>query len=197
MTKSICSQCCSIINNFCEFYDRVLLNQTYLKNTVVVGVASESSTFKYPVPKQRKTLHKPNNSFSSQSVNVDIKDPNTNNQSDGSVIEPQFKSSVNNIRAKPDHLLVRLRTSTAQSDAQIQQFVQLSCDLCANSNKHYYRKFKDLIEHYRFEHGSQRGYAVCCEKKFYRKDRLVNHITNHVNPEAFKLVILRFYRLYN
>lgn len=81
----------------------------------------------------------------------------------------------------PDHL--RERISKAKGDAQIKEFVKLTCDLCANNQAH--RSFKDLLDHFQSKHG-QRGYALCCEKKFYRKDRLMNHITNHINPEAFK-----------
>lgn len=81
----------------------------------------------------------------------------------------------------PDHL--RTRISKAKSDAQIKEFVKLTCDLCASNHSH--RSFKDLLDHFHTKHG-QRGYAVCCEKKFYRKDRLMNHITNHINPDAFK-----------
>ncbi|KAJ6636547.1 Transcription factor grauzone [Pseudolycoriella hygida] len=81
----------------------------------------------------------------------------------------------------PDHL--KTRTSKEKSDAQIKEFVNLHCDICKASSQ--FNSFKELQEHFNFKH-NQRGYVECCDKKFYRKDRLFNHITNHRDPEAFK-----------
>lgn len=81
----------------------------------------------------------------------------------------------------PDHL--KVRTSKEQSDAQIKEFVNLNCDICKTATQ--FNSFKELQEHFNLEH-NQRGYVECCDKKFYRKDRLMNHITNHIYPDAFK-----------
>lgn len=81
----------------------------------------------------------------------------------------------------PDHL--KVRTSKEKSDAQIKEFVNLVCDICKNSTQ--FNSFKELQEHFKWEH-NQRGYVECCDKKFYRKDRMINHITNHIDPSAFK-----------
>lgn len=81
----------------------------------------------------------------------------------------------------PEHL--RCRSRKAQSDAQIREFIKLNCELCENDE--LFKTFKALQEHYANAHQT-RGYIVCCEKKIYRKDRILNHITNHVNPDAFK-----------
>lgn len=81
----------------------------------------------------------------------------------------------------PDHL--KVRTSKEKSDAQIKEFVNLHCDICKTSSQ--FNSFKELQEHFNSVH-NQRGYVECCDKKFYRKDRLMNHITNHIYPDAFK-----------
>lgn len=102
--------------------------------------------------------------------------PNTD--SDSNVI----LFSRKNIDEKlPDHL--KVRTSKEKSDAQIKEFVNLMCDICKTSPQ--FNSFKELQEHFSSEH-NQRGYVECCDKKFYRKDRLMNHITNHIYPDAFK-----------
>lgn len=81
----------------------------------------------------------------------------------------------------PDHLKIRM--TKAKGDAQIKEFVPLICVICKD---HYqYHTFKDLQEHFQESH-NERGYVICCDKKLYRKDRLMNHITNHINPDAFK-----------
>lgn len=81
----------------------------------------------------------------------------------------------------PEHL--KVRTSKEKSDAQIKEFVNLNCNICKSSPQ--FNSFKELQDHFSGEH-NQRGYVECCDKKFYRKDRLMNHITNHIYPDAFK-----------
>lgn len=87
----------------------------------------------------------------------------------------------------PDHL--KVRTSKEKSDAQIKEFVNLNCHICRTPLP--FNSFKELQEHFHSEH-NQRGYVECCDKKFYRKDRLMNHITNHIYPDAFKYLYIRF-----
>lgn len=104
-------------------------------------------------------------------------DSNTDSDSNNKIL-----FSRKNIDEKlPDHL--KVRTSKEKSDAQIKEFVNLNCDICKTSAQ--FNSFKELQEHYNLEH-NQRGYVECCDKKFYRKDRLMNHITNHIYPDAFK-----------
>ncbi|KAG4076379.1 hypothetical protein HA402_005822 [Bradysia odoriphaga] len=106
-------------------------------------------------------------------------EPDINNDSDSNNV---VLFSRKNIDEKlPDHL--KVRTTKEKSDAQIKEFVNLSCDIC-NTNPQF-NSFKELQEHFSSVH-NQRGYVECCDKKFYRKDRLMNHITNHINPDAFK-----------
>lgn len=66
-------------------------------------------------------------------------------------------------------------------DAIIKANMQLSCDVC-------YVKFVDFAElkrHFRSVHKS-RGYAVCCNKKLFKRGLVVDHINVHNNPEHFK-----------
>lgn len=91
---------------------------------------------------------------------------------------------------KDDQMPVHLkcRTRKAQADAQIRDFVNLVCDLCDSQPTFF--TFKKLQEHFEGTHQTK-GYIHCCDRKIYRKDRILNHITNHVNPDAFKYVELR------
>ncbi|XP_055855561.1 transcription factor grauzone-like [Episyrphus balteatus] len=66
-------------------------------------------------------------------------------------------------------------------DVIIKQHMTLSCDVC-------YVKFVDFAElkkHFRHVHKS-RGYAVCCNKKLFKRGLVVDHINVHNNPEHFK-----------
>lgn len=78
---------------------------------------------------------------------------------------------------------IKARMTKDKADTQIKEFVSLVCDICQDN--HQYLTFKDVQEHYQHKH-QLRGYVTCCDKKFLRKDRLMNHITIHINPDAFK-----------
>lgn len=45
--------------------------------------------------------------------------------------------------------------------------------------------FSELLVHARTDH-NQRGYAVCCGRKFWKRGVLVDHLRRHQDPELFK-----------
>ncbi|XP_065358027.1 transcription factor grauzone-like [Calliphora vicina] len=45
--------------------------------------------------------------------------------------------------------------------------------------------FSTLIKHFKEEH-NERGYALCCNRKYYTRTELIDHIKWHINPEHFK-----------
>lgn len=56
------------------------------------------------------------------------------------------------------------------------------CKICDFVGK----DFRDLKGHFRVAHDKPRGYAMCCDRIFYKKEVLVEHIHIHINPEHFK-----------
>ncbi|KAL5289519.1 hypothetical protein ACFFRR_009557 [Megaselia abdita] len=56
------------------------------------------------------------------------------------------------------------------------------CKICEYIGK----DFRDLKGHFRVIHDKPRGYAMCCDRIFYKKEILVEHIQFHINPEHFK-----------
>jgi len=86
--------------------------------------------------------------------------------------------------AIPEHLTKRSKKS--DSDAKIRDFVNLTCDLCKKLETNInFSTFKELQQHF-VQIRNEKGYVMCCGKKLNRKDRLISHIINHTNPEAFK-----------
>ncbi|KAH8370336.1 hypothetical protein KR093_003089 [Drosophila rubida] len=45
--------------------------------------------------------------------------------------------------------------------------------------------FSELLLHARKDH-NQRGYALCCNRKFWKRGVLVDHLRRHQNPDLFK-----------
>ncbi|XP_055388163.1 transcription factor grauzone-like isoform X2 [Condylostylus longicornis] len=67
------------------------------------------------------------------------------------------------------------------SDEQIREIKTLNCNSC-------YEKistFSKLKKHMNEVHG-ENGYVVCCERKFYKRYKFVNHLQAHLNPDEFK-----------
>lgn len=170
-----------------------------------VALLNDYGTLEYSLDADVNDDHKSNESENDEkaalvvtenSLASDSRDGNSEGSSDGARVDASEKIDSNdvsdsnnvmlfsrkNIDEKlPDHL--KVRTSKEKSDAQIKEFFNLNCDICKTSPQ--FNTFKELQEHYTSIH-NQRGYVECCDKKFYRKDRLSNHITNHIYPEAFK-----------
>ncbi|KAM7347938.1 uncharacterized protein ACRADG_007419 [Cochliomyia hominivorax] len=69
-----------------------------------------------------------------------------------------------------------------ESDAFIREWKPvLECDLCEEATS----SFDKLRSHFKEKHKT-RFYIKCCERKFYRRYVLVNHIQLHLNPETHK-----------
>lgn len=66
-------------------------------------------------------------------------------------------------------------------DRIIKENFQIECHLCQISLEN----FITLRKHFRVEH-KQRGYARCCNRNFFSRSVLVDHIHLHMNPNHFK-----------
>ncbi|GAB0094664.1 transcription factor grauzone [Sergentomyia squamirostris] len=64
---------------------------------------------------------------------------------------------------------------------KIEEYFKMDCNICPQS----YRKLKDLQSHYREVHNRE-GYVVCCNTKFKRPSKILEHFDHHMNPNAFK-----------
>lgn len=62
------------------------------------------------------------------------------------------------------------------------KYVQMKCDLCTERE---FPSFSDVQRHFWAEH-DQNGYVRCCNRKFRRLARILQHCRWHENPEAFK-----------
>lgn len=63
------------------------------------------------------------------------------------------------------------------------RYVQLKCDICSDNRT--FESFSDIQVHFSDAH-NRAGYVICCNRKFRRIGRVLQHCTWHDNPEAFK-----------
>uniref|UniRef100_A0A1I8PJK1 Transcription factor grauzone n=1 Tax=Stomoxys calcitrans TaxID=35570 RepID=A0A1I8PJK1_STOCA len=70
-----------------------------------------------------------------------------------------------------------------ESDELISQwFSKLECDICQESQA----TFTSLKEHFSKTHNEGPGYIVCCQRKFFKRYRLVDHVRKHLHAKALK-----------
>lgn len=64
---------------------------------------------------------------------------------------------------------------------QIRQFCNMFCNLCTTN----FETFAEAYKHYSDCHNTK-GYLICCDRKFTRRNRVVDHIQIHLNPDAYR-----------
>ncbi|GAB0094665.1 hypothetical protein DMENIID0001_099870 [Sergentomyia squamirostris] len=73
------------------------------------------------------------------------------------------------------------KETSEENQRKIEEFFKMDCNICEKS----FVKLRDLEIHYRKIH-NRKGYVVCCNVKFNRPSKILEHLDLHMNPEAFK-----------
>lgn len=71
-------------------------------------------------------------------------------------------------------------------DELIRSVVSLQCNDCSHSAS----TFDELMAHYKQDHDKD-GVLYCCERKFTRRFKLLDHVRLHVNPNEFACEICK------
>ncbi|XP_016991527.1 transcription factor grauzone [Drosophila rhopaloa] len=100
---------------------------------------------------------------------------------------PATKSRAKKNACKPEATLKKTKRyadykqSMLEIDAKISAHMRLTCDVCHEGQETYLLLCKHMMqEHHR------KGYVICCNKKFYKRSFLTDHIDRHADPEKFK-----------
>lgn len=70
-----------------------------------------------------------------------------------------------------------------EDNKRLLSYVQMKCDVCSDDRE--FDSFSEIQTHFLESH-NQTGYVMCCNRKFRRIGRVLQHCTWHDNPEAFK-----------
>jgi len=72
-------------------------------------------------------------------------------------------------------------TKSKEFNDYIRDHYKVQCPVCNEPLD----GFSELLVHARKDH-NQRGYAVCCNRKFWKRGVLVDHLRRHQDPDLFK-----------
>lgn len=76
-----------------------------------------------------------------------------------------------------------VKEKTMECDAFIAQWKQeLECVCCSTT----VANFTLLRKHFRTEHPEEKCYVICCQRKFFHRFHIVEHIRLHIDPDVFK-----------
>lgn len=106
-----------------------------------------------------------------------------------SAIRSDSESSDDNQQSESKRAATSAQTlaSKYKSDchsALLSKYFHMACDLCDVVLSSY----RDTNQHYQTVHDLDKGYLVCCSKKFYRLQHMLQHCEWHRNPDSFKWV---------
>ncbi|XP_058835293.1 transcription factor grauzone-like [Topomyia yanbarensis] len=76
---------------------------------------------------------------------------------------------------------IKSKEQLEKEDKLINEFYRMVCELCGESAAN----FTALSSHFRKIHG-RTGYIRCCKRKLPKRYHLLQHITLHTNPNAFR-----------
>lgn len=75
----------------------------------------------------------------------------------------------------------------AENAKRIERYFIMKCDICANDLT--FNSFNEVMQHYQDMH-KIKGYITCCNQRFRRLGRVLQHCTWHETPDAFKCVMI-------
>ncbi|KAM7344983.1 uncharacterized protein ACRADG_011483 [Cochliomyia hominivorax] len=118
-------------------------------------------------------------------ANDDESDSASDNDNDNDNNDANYqpdKDATETVESKRRKAYSKHRTNRKENDKFIaEHFKQMFCDLCQVP----FDDFPAMQKHFNETH-KQRGYVVCCKRKFFDRTRLVDHLHCHLNPDHFK-----------
>ncbi|XP_055535976.1 zinc finger protein 501-like [Wyeomyia smithii] len=177
LSKLVCLTCYECIFRFYDYSESISQNQEYLKTLLNKDSRLQQQQQQAPKPLLiiPVTEVADDGTPTGGEIRIDFQLPST------ATVPPEDETHEPDA-PEPEKLLT---TKLSKADDLIKENIVLTCDICGETNSTSFDTFKLLQDHYHQNHNVV-GYVTCCGRKFARKDRLVTHITNHINPDAFK-----------
>nr|XP_019536455.2 zinc finger protein 836-like [Aedes albopictus] len=168
LSHLICLTCHENLIRFDEFVNRVGYNQQFLERIQFDGL--HATVPLNTVEAGHGTVH--------IALKLPEEPPQQPGSECGEIVDAGAARSTDVRKPK------KKKTPKNKGDELIRQNMTLYCDICGERSQ-CFEDYSTLQKHFKDKHET-RGYVMCCEKKFIRKDRLLDHIRLHLDPDAFK-----------
>ncbi|XP_058444476.1 transcription factor grauzone-like [Malaya genurostris] len=199
----LCQQCWSKIDEFHKFYsevERVHVRQLQpiqwlnVKIEPSEQVSASAETYEHnlqnsPETADTKTCMKietdldisddQHGDYNEDDDDYDAMPAYSDNEGSTNINDVSDSNETIQKRKKPAR--IRKRPPQPVSDQFIAEHVNLECDTCSLK----FISFTDLQKHSTEQHGKL-AYVFCCDFKFCRKPRLIDHLLYHLNPNQFQ-----------
>uniref|UniRef100_A0A182QTF6 C2H2-type domain-containing protein n=1 Tax=Anopheles farauti TaxID=69004 RepID=A0A182QTF6_9DIPT len=192
----VCARCQQTVSDFHAYSQQVQANQEQLLQTTTKDDAPQPvETIKveplYSIDfLDTETLEEPPRSIecvdvkneSLESDDLSASEQDFDESSDGEAITTtrkcRFKAKVRP-RGRPAKLKTKDKSESSlalqqEKDETIKNFFTLECEICSSPLE----DFSQLQDHYHQKHDT-RGYIRCCNKQFFHRYTLLNHIAVH------------------
>ncbi|XP_065086567.1 transcription factor grauzone-like [Ochlerotatus camptorhynchus] len=197
-SSEVCGNCLSIVSEFHKYSEKVRSNQETLASRLRpvpiahIKIKTESSSSDELEDFKRETSDASDGEiFAEPLVSIEVKSEplakrTRGSQQEDETVQPKRKKKKKIIpklkeRKNKKNIALKSREELQQQDIIIQDFYEMTCDLCG----HAAQDLNSLRSHFRGTHG-QGIYIKCCKKKLSRKWAMIDHITVHTNPTAFR-----------
>lgn len=72
-----------------------------------------------------------------------------------------------------------------EMETKLSDYFQMHCDLCM----HRFSSWNDARSHYLDRHNALKPFLRCCNRKYFFRSRIIEHVIWHVDPNYFWYVI--------
>ncbi|XP_055388160.1 transcription factor grauzone-like [Condylostylus longicornis] len=155
-----------------DFTDKIDGSANICSSQVTISIKN-NKTSKY---NEEEILNQ--NSASAKKINHQIKRCKRNNIT---VKQKSKKVKQHNQNRETDDKVPIFNKKLSDEDKVIASIIKVYCNVCNLEQKN----FSNLKKHCTMEH-KQKGFVVCCGKKYFKRFLLVDHIEKHLNPESYK-----------
>ncbi|XP_058830507.1 transcription factor grauzone-like isoform X2 [Topomyia yanbarensis] len=174
LPKIVCHECVELVDQITKFSRKVRKNQEYLNSLEVSKECNETKKLDSNDEPAVNTIRNHDDKYAGESENT----RDENEYGDIRQSPRKTRKSLAKSKRKVD------RGNRTKEDELIQKYYKFQCDICATDMATY----AELLIHFR-EHHNTSGYIKCCNKKLFRRCRLLDHISKHLDPGTFHCAI--------
>ncbi|XP_055536249.1 transcription factor grauzone-like isoform X2 [Wyeomyia smithii] len=199
LPQSVCVECLSKVSDYYNFHEMVRSNQKQINfsaeivgSPLLMDIKTDIMVVASAIEDNQNLIHKPYLDLYQDTE----KDPdeeaigfNKSELVDDECDKTPPRTRMRSLKLKNKYNQHKEKVSSNndekirkldEENKKIREFFTMKCDICLET----FVTFDRLQRHTRKQHNS-RGSIKCCNRVFYKKCRIIDHINFHLNPGRF------------